>query len=70
MTSTTSDSTAVALLYLQELRVACLQAGRELNSHEISLANAASGVPLLSRSSLFMGTGGGAFAHAPPVRPF
>ncbi|KAF8225260.1 hypothetical protein L208DRAFT_1307042 [Tricholoma matsutake] len=54
----------------EELRVAHLQAGRELNSQEILSANAASGIAPLSRSSLFISGGGGAFAYAPPVRPF
>jgi hypothetical protein len=56
----------------QELRVAFLRAGRELDSSQITptpalgIAPSSSGSPV---STLF-GTPGGAFAHSPAVRPF
>ena len=73
--STFSDFSTVISLLIKELRVAYLQAGRELNSREIFSANATPVATQLPRPlSMFMDSGvsgvGGSFAHAPPVRPF
>jgi len=57
---------------MQELRIAFLRAGRELDSSEIIPTPALGIVPSSSGSPVptLFGTPGGAFAHSPAVRPF
>jgi hypothetical protein len=56
----------------QELRIAFLRAGRELDSSQITPTGTLSIAPSSSGSSVptLFGTPGGAFAHSPAVRPF
>jgi len=57
---------------MQELHVAFLRAGRELDSSQITPTPALAIAPSPSGTSIptLFGTTGGAFAHSPAVRPF
>jgi hypothetical protein len=57
---------------IQELRIAFLQAGREIDSSHITPISAL-GIapsPATTLSSALFGAPGGAFSHSPAVRPF